>query len=221
MTPRCRTSVILASAIAHALVFLIFLDRNVPVRPEASSVVMVSLAPGFAPVSSPQVTASSARTVAGPVQPPPPPTPDIAPRFIPQESTDTIDPHAEAVALAVASAASAAPGQTCAMTAWLQGALQENPSIQNVLPMIPRPARSVANAMMLWNAGWVDPDVRAQLGVDALREALTAGIEAAPEACRMQVIRGPELITLVVGDDATVLAIGSGEWRWQDLLTKQ
>ena len=37
-------------------------------------------------------------------------------------------------------------------------------------------------------------------------------------ACQDQVIHGPELIILLDGAGATVLAIGSGDWRWADLL---
>ena len=84
--------------------------------------------------------------------------------------------------------------------------------------MIPRPARSVANAVMLWDGGWVESPGRAAAGVTAIRMALIVGVRSAPPACQLQLVRGPELIILTAGGESTVLAIGSGEWRWGDLL---
>ena len=128
------------------------------------------------------------------------------------------DPLADPVALSVAAASTGASGQTCQLTAWLQQALQADPQVQAALPAIPKPARSVANAIMLWDGGWVDPRPNATNGVTAIRLAVIAGVRSAPAACRAQVVRGPELIILTQGADSTILAIGSGEWRWGDLL---
>ena len=128
------------------------------------------------------------------------------------------DPLADPVALSVAAASTGASGQTCQLTAWLQQALQADPQVQAALPAIPKPARSVANAIMLWDGGWVDPRPNATNGVTAIRLAVIAGVRSAPAACQAQVVRGPELIILTQGADSTILAIGSGEWRWGDLL---
>ncbi len=130
----------------------------------------------------------------------------------------------EAVSTQVASAAAiagtASDGDPCLVGAWLQSALQNEPSVQEALTAIPSSARSVANAVMLWNGRWSSPAPNAALGMARIRALVVAGVASAPESCQLEPISGPVLIT--VGDPAnsTVLAVGSGQWRWRDLLAE-
>ena len=147
---------------------------------------------------------------------------DVLPIFadeVPPSADPAPDPTDAEMALAVASAASAAAGQVCDLGQWLQRALQADAHVQEALTQIPKPARSVANAMMLWDGSWTAPPIQALEGNAALRSAMTAGIGAAPQACLSEKMRGPVLIMLNDGTGATLLVVGSGEWRWQDLLS--
>ena len=185
----------------------------------------VSLYSGEAPLASlkrpsPAHTPPPAPSQAKP-RPPPAPT-NVTPQFVevslPQPDLSQRDPLQDPVALSVAAAASGASGQVCQIGAWLQSAMQADPQVQTALLTIPRAARSVSNALMLWDAGWVEPQPQAAAGVGAIRAAVLSGLRSAPEACRTQLIRGPELMTLTSGADTTVIAFGSGEWRWGDLM---
>lgn len=189
-------------------------------------VMNVSLFIGQAPTPSPK-PASHAITApppaATPLQPKPPPQPtEVTPQFVDVSLTRPEvaerDPLQDPVALSVAAAASGASGQTCQIGAWLQAAMQTDPQVQAALLDIPRPARSVSNALMLWDGGWTEATPKAAAGIAAIRAAVLAGLASAPEACRTQMVRGPELMTLVTGAETTVIAIGSGEWRWGDLM---
>ena len=179
-------------------------DRNSAAAPVLTSAVKAPAKP-----PTPQVEAK-----------PPPQLSDVEPIYA--DSLPPVDPTADPfslegeVALSVAAAASAASGQACDLTQWIQTALQNNPQAQVALAQIPRPARSVANAMMLWNGRWVQMPAVAG-GLQTLRAAVLAGVASAPQACRSEVIRGPVLLTLADPGGSTILAIGSGEWRWDDL----
>jgi hypothetical protein len=152
--------------------------------------------------------------------------PDIEPLPI-SDTLPPLDETAEPVELgeavsakvaAAASAASGSSGDPCALGEWLQAALKDDPAVQAALSNVPASARSVANAVMLWNGQWFSPPPSAAQGLASIRALVVAGIASAPEGCRSQAITGPILITVGEAMAPTVLAVGSGEWRWQDLL---
>lgn len=210
--------------LAHAalLLPLVLLQAPSPPRGPDLGVVVVSLYDGPELASS---AAQSAPPAAPPPAPPFEPPPDVEPQFLDVELAEADlapprDPLQDPVALSVAGASGAA-GETCAVGAWLQPALQGDPEVLAALGEMPRSARSVADALMLWDGVWVAPRPGAARAVAPIRAALISGVGAAPEACLAQVIRGPELITLENGATTTVLAIGSGEWKWGDLLSRQ
>ena len=71
---------------------------------------------------------------------------------------------------------------------------------------------------MLWDGRWIaagSPATRAALA--SIRQVLASAVRAAPAACRAAVQAGPRLFA-VSGPPDSVLALGSGRWRWDDLL---
>lgn len=222
---RRRWVVVPLSVLAHVVALLLLLRAAPPdlPRPFEQGAANASLFDGRAQAASvtpPALTAAARAKPNAPAKSPPPP-PDIVPQFV--DGLPPLDPTAEPdllngeVALSVATAASAAAGQACQLAEWLQQALQQDTGVQLALEKIPRPARSVSNALMLWDGHWVEaPD--AARGTSLIRGALQSGIQSAPEICRDELMRGPVLITLVDETGSTLLAVGSGEWRWADLL---
>ena len=159
---------------------------------------------------------------ASDAEPDPPKPTEIIPQYLdidwPLEDPGAErDPLHDPIALAVAASAGAA-GEACQLSLWLQQALQVDPQVQQALLRIPTPARSVANAIMIWDGAWVDPRARAAPGFADIRAALIAGIRAAPAACQAEVISGPEFVILGDGLATTILVVGSGQWRWGDML---
>ena len=148
--------------------------------------------------------------------------PDEAPLLIPAvfsppalPSTGT-SPPTESTASA---AAQPGGGKHCDILGSLQSFFQNDRIVRAGIAIIPARARSVANAVMIWDGVWADP---ASLGgapaLEPIQKGLLDIVLASPPDCQAEIVRGPRLI--VVGDqrDSTVLAFGSGEWRWADLV---
>lgn len=212
-----------ASVLVHAALFALML-RMSPSPPAGGEVgaVTVSLIPGVAlATTAPEAPAAPAAAAVETVEPPPPPL-EVTPQYVdlpaPGSELAERDPINDPVALSVSTAATNASGEVCQLTEWLRLALQADPQVQAALLGVPQPARSVANAMMLWDGDWVEPRMQSGQSVATVRAALVAGIRAAPQACQDETVRGPELLTLTEGASVTILAVGSGEWRWADLL---
>ncbi|MBW3559427.1 MAG: hypothetical protein KY449_06605 [Proteobacteria bacterium] len=109
-------------------------------------------------------------------------------------------------------------GADCGLAETIGAALQEDAEVLAALGRVPRQSRSVANAVMLWDGDWV-PDQAATPGaLDPVRAALSLRIEDAPESCRAEVLAGPIFIPLRASDGTVVLTIGSGVWRWGQLV---
>ena len=77
-------------------------------------------------------------------------------------------------------------------------------------------ANRLGKAVMMWNGDWVQSGGQDGKGLSAVREAIMWEVGFAPEACRNERMRKPVLLSLADGN--TRFAIGSGDWRWSDLL---
>lgn len=108
----------------------------------------------------------------------------------------------------------------CDLTQPVQDALRHNEQVERQLPTIPATDRSVANAIVLWNAGWVSTSsVPAGAALTTIRQTIVQTIAASSTECRSQLQAGPRLIYLPVDAGKTlVLALGSGRWTWQQLV---
>ena len=112
-----------------------------------------------------------------------------------------------------------APGVECPLAGVLRQVLEQDPAVQASLARIGPEHRSVAGAVMLWNGVWTDPErIGGTATIDSVRTVVATGLDAAAEACRTQVISGPIFLPVASRSGTLVLALGSGEWRWADLL---
>jgi hypothetical protein len=109
---------------------------------------------------------------------------------------------------------------SCDLTQPVQDALRHSEQIGRQLPTIPANDRSVANAIVLWNAGWITTtSAPTQVALATIRQTITQAIAAASPECRNQLQAGPRLLYLPVNMGETlVLALGSGRWTWQQLV---
>ena len=120
---------------------------------------------------------------------------------------------------ALSASQSAASGKPCEIATTLQSLLQTDPAVREALTRIPRDKRSVAGAVMLWKRTWVSADaVGGVTAMEPIQSAIVQAVGAAEPNCRDETVLGPRLF--IVGDTrgAIVLALGSGQWRWSDLL---
>ena len=107
----------------------------------------------------------------------------------------------------------------CRIADFLQTVLQTNSDVHIALGLMPPGVKSVANAVLLWDGRWIDGETVGGATVfDPIHTAVVAGVSNAPAACQMELVRGPRLITVGDSHNTTVLAFGSGEWRWADVL---
>lgn len=108
------------------------------------------------------------------------------------------------------------PGAACNLTQQLAEAFSQSPEVQQGIAAIPASGRSVANAVMLWDGQWA---AGTQSGGMALLRALLvkAVVSFRPECLQMQ-NQGPVLFLIPDRQTTVVLAVGSGQWRWADIL---
>ena len=108
------------------------------------------------------------------------------------------------------------PNTPCGLTAMLTAAFSQSPAVRQGLDELPASERSVANAVNLWDGQW--PDDSATGGKALLRSLLVKAITSARPDCLTQPNRGPVLFLVPESHTMAVLAVGSGEWTWGDLL---
>lgn len=216
------------SLAGHALILWALLNAHTdpprPIEPEPISVALVEAPPAVA------VAAPSAAAPPSPVEPPPPPRnlarparvrPEIEP--LPAGEGRAADQGvelSEAQLAGAATAGSGAPGRPCDMARRLQAALRRDPLIQSAVADASRAraAGSAGKALFVWNGDWIRSYGQDGNGLAAVREAIMWEVAFAPEACRAEPVHGLVLISLNDGPGSARLVVGSGDWRWSDLL---
>lgn len=237
---RKRQAVALALSLAcHGLgaLALLSLRPPTPVPPEPPPIlVTLTPAPDPAPAPpSPQPTrAAQALASAAPSSPKRKPAPSHAPARHPlprpavtrqaaakaraagdEAAQGTSVGLSDADVAGAAMAGSGSGGGVCDMAALLQGKLRGDPLVHAAMA----DAHLVGGRnLMVWNGDWVRTGGEDGKGLAAVREAIMWEIAFAPEACRRQSVRGLVLLSLDQARGSARLVLGSGVWRWGDLL---
>jgi hypothetical protein len=94
----------------------------------------------------------------------------------------------------------------------VQQALRRDPMVRAAV----EDAHRTGKAVMLWDGDWVRSGDQDGKGMSAVREAVMWEVAFAPEACRNARMHG--LVLLSLADGRTRFALGTGDWRWSDLL---
>ena len=214
------------SVAGHALLIFVLVSAHrdspkvAPPEPPPIPVQLVEARP-VAKVETPPAAAPPT-----PVKPPPPPRniarrtparPDIVP--VPASEGPSSVGVAELSDAQVASAATAGSGPSgrpCDMIRRLQAALRKDALVQAAVA--DARAAGSGKALLVWNGDWIRSNGQDGAGLAAVREAIMWEVGFAPEACRAEPVHGLVLISLNDGPGAARLVVGSGEWRWSDLL---
>lgn len=213
------------SLAGHAAAVLVLLSPHPqapsPVEPQPMAVQLVDARP-VAEVVTPPAPAPPA-----PVQPPPPPRNIIKPKPAPRSEVRPIPadegPTGEGVELSDAQVASAATvgsgpsGRPCDMARRLQAALRRDAQVQAAVADA-RAAGGASKALFVWNGDWIRSHGQDGAGLAALREAIMWEVGFAPEACRSEPVHGLVLLSLNDAPGGARVVVGSGSWRWSDLL---
>lgn len=72
-------------------------------------------------------------------------------------------------------------------------------------------------ALMAWDGGWSSDPAPA---LAPIRRVVTENIQAASSTCRNAAMTGPRLVIIPNGTASLAVAIGSGTWRWSELLSR-
>jgi hypothetical protein len=108
------------------------------------------------------------------------------------------------------------PDRPCDLAGALATDLGADPAARLALGRLPPESRSVANAVMMWDGDW--PSDTRQGPKALLRAMIQREIAAARPACRDEANTGPRLFLASGAGGAVAVALGSGDWRWSDLL---
>lgn len=107
----------------------------------------------------------------------------------------------------------------CALAENVEAALRSDPRVGRAIARIPVAARSVSNALLLWDGAWATPaSIGGTAALVPIRAAVEAQVRAAPAPCRDEAVVGPRLVVVPGSDRPIVLAFGSGRWRWAEIL---
>ncbi|QNM81728.1 hypothetical protein H8M03_06520 [Sphingomonas sabuli] len=183
---------------AHGIALLVVLSYYTPGQRAAkpSAIHMVSLAAVEQPSPKPPKPVMPSKLVAKPIPP-------------------------QELAAAMAEAAAPAPASTvgtCETLNLISAALQSDTGAVAEVAAVPEDMRSVADAIVVWNAGWSAPAQVPDGPLSIVRMVIEARLNAVAEGCLDETLAGPRLIPVHVGERTTMLAFGSGNWTWRQLV---
>ena len=222
-----RATVYATVLAGHALVaaLLCWQVTPAPIRPTGQKIAQQGDVVSISLVEA--ATATTPPRQAAPKQTPKPPPKPTMPQPAAHDADGLLPPateqtppqlsQADTQVLADFQPAAGEPSTPCNLTEQLAAAFAHSPAVQQGLDNLPASQRSVANAVMLWDGRW--PDGAASEGETLLRALLVKGVSTARPDCLQAVNTGPVLFFVPDRETMVVLAVGSGEWRWGDLLT--
>lgn len=143
-------------------------------------------------------------------QPPPPALPSriAEPQRVSRDLMFSDQPDANATGAAGA----------CATLPLVTQALIANPAALAAVLGAPPESRSIADAVVLWNAGWAVAASAPDAPLAPARAIVEQSLRALPDACLDEPIAGPRLVPVPNGDRTMFIAIGSGIWSWRQLV---
>jgi hypothetical protein len=198
--PSERVAALVAVILLHAIAFAILLYHRWPMQPAsqpsgALTVVSLSAAPA-APVPRP-----------------------IPPPIMPAKIRELVEEvAAEQVSQETGEAAVGTPGPGCTTLELVRNAILADPAaVQSVLNAPPE-TRSIAEAVVLWNAGWSDSAGSPESPLMPTRTAVEKSLGSVEQHCLDETIAGPRLVPIPAGTGTMFVVFGSDTWTWRDVI---
>ena len=145
----------------------------------------------------------------------------IEPKLVhlePRVDEPRVDVADEAPPVAPMVLAATSSGNGCSVTEEVQATLRASNDVHAALDRIPRAARSVANAVLLWNGRWIDAnEVGGPGAIDPIRAAVAAVVHTASADCRTAQVTGPRFMIVPSPSGTRILTFGSGDWTWAEV----
>jgi hypothetical protein len=184
----------------HAAAFALFLSQRGPPQ--------VPLTPPGLPSV---VTLTPDRSVPpAPTAPPPPVLPSKIKEVIELETVELFSTSTDSDALA-------ARATSCFTLELVRDAILADPAAMASVLNSPPHTRSIADAVVLWNAGWSESAASDSSPLGATRAAVERGLAALDRGCLDEPIAGPRLVPIPAGTGTMFVVFGSGNWTWRDV----
>lgn len=106
----------------------------------------------------------------------------------------------------------------CETLSRISQALLADPAAVAAVHAVPQEMRSVADAIVVWNAGWSPAANADDAPLGTVRMLVVENLAGVPDSCLDEAIAGPRLIPVTDGERTTFLAFGSGNWSWRQIL---
>ena len=199
--PQLQRMAVLTSVVAlHLSLLIVFLAASGAAPP---------------PIVKSRVLSLVAINADMPAKPPPPP---VLPSKVVDdikrltEQALTFDPDSTALA--------ALPGQ-CATLDVVSKAIVADPSAVAAVVQAPPETRSIAEAIVMWNAGWSNAASTPDAPLGPARAIVELSLNSVEDGCLDEQIAGPRLVPVPVrdGQSTMFLVFGSGTWTWRELVT--
>lgn len=191
-----RFAALAVAAVAHLALFALFLSigsRSAVVAVPAGAMSLIALAP---PVP--------------PGKPPPPVMPSKIADSKPIVAQESFSVDDESLLLA--------EGGGCATLDLVAKSLRAEPAAVAGVASTPPENRSIAGAVVIWNAGWSETASAAAAPLGPARSVIEQNLRSIPDTCLDEPVAGPRLVPMPEGERTIFLAIGSGHWTWRQLL---
>ena len=116
--------------------------------------------------------------------------------------------------------AAAVPGH-CSTLEEVSAALLADPVALAAIRDAPPDTRSIADAMVMWNAGWSAASSPDDAPLGPVRAAIERTLVATDETCLDEPMAGPRFVPIPNGEGTIFVVLGSGQWSWRQLLLAQ
>lgn len=140
------------------------------------------------------------------------------PPRLPSEAIDDTLP-AEEIAFSDGADANAegAPAGVCSTLDVVARALVEDPAAVRSVLHSPPEIRSIAEAVVIWNAGWSPAAKSLNAPLGPARAIIERSLSAIDETCLDEPLAGPRLVAIPADPGTMFLVFGSGQWTWRDI----
>lgn len=192
-----RFGVLMSVAIAHALLLIVVFASRTTVPLPADS--------GDA------VTLFSLKAEASAQSKPPPPALPSKLAVHKPLSEPALSSDPDSIALAAASGG-------CAPLEIVTKAIVANPAAMESVINAPPETRSIAEAVVIWNAGWSVAAESPDAPLGPARSIVEQSLEWIDDGCLDAPIAGPRLVPIPDGEGTMFLVFGSGAWTWRELV---
>lgn len=130
----------------------------------------------------------------------------------------TVPPEAIVMSSQIDQGASGASAAGCATLELITKAVAADPAAVDAVYHAPPETRSIAGAVVMWNAGWSTSALTIDAPLGRVRAIAEQSLASLDDNCLEEEIIGPRLIPVAIGDGTMFIVFGSGLWRWRELL---